>query len=44
MIVGEKEQAENTVSVRRGAADVGSMTTEGLVNYIQEAIREDLAQ
>jgi threonyl-tRNA synthetase len=44
VIVGEKEQAENTVSVRRGAADVGSMTTEGLVKYIQEAIREELAQ
>ncbi len=44
VIVGEKEQAENTVSVRRGTADVGSMTTEGLVKYIQEAIREELAQ
>ena len=44
VIVGEKEAAEGTVSVRRGAADVGSMTTDGLVKYIQEAIREELAQ
>ena len=44
VIVGEKEEAEGTVSVRKGAVDVGSMTTDGFVKYVQEAVREELAQ
>ena len=43
-IVGEKEQAEGTVSVRRGAADAGSMTIDGLIGYIRDAVRDELAQ
>jgi threonyl-tRNA synthetase len=44
VIVGEKEQADETVSVRRGAVEVGTMSIQGLVNYVQEAVREELAQ
>ena len=44
VIVGEKEQADETVSVRRGAVEVGTMSIQDLVNYVQEAVREELAQ
>ena len=44
VIVGEKEQADETVSVRRGAEEVGTMSIQDLVNYVQEAVREELAQ
>ena len=44
VIVGEKEVADGTVSVRRGAVDQGSMTVEGLVEYIRNSVREELAQ
>ena len=44
VIVGEKEQADETVSVRRGAVDQGSMSVQGLVEYIREAIAQELAQ
>ena len=43
-IVGEKEVAEGTVSVRHNAVDQGSMTVEGLVSYIAAAVKEELAQ
>ena len=44
VIVGEKEAADGTVSVRRDAVDQGSMTVEGLVQYIRAAVAEELAQ
>ncbi|MBQ0077793.1 MAG: threonine--tRNA ligase, partial [Bacteroidales bacterium] len=43
VIVGEKEVAEGTVSVRREGVDAGSMTVEQFVNYINTAIAEELA-
>ena len=43
-IVGEKEVAEGTVSVRHNAVDQGSMTVEGLVDYIAASVKEELAQ
>ena len=43
-IVGEKEVAEGTVSVRHNAVDQGSMTVEGLVGYIAAAVKAELAQ
>ena len=43
-IVGEKEVAEGTVSVRHNAVDQGFMTVEGLVDYIAAAVKEELAQ
>ena len=43
-IVGEKEVAEGTVSVRHNAVDQGSMTVEGLASYIAAAVKEELAQ
>ena len=44
VIVGEKEVAESTVSVRKGTEDLGSMTVEGLVEYVREAVRGELAR
>ncbi|MCQ2175863.1 MAG: threonine--tRNA ligase [Bacteroidales bacterium] len=43
VIVGEKEVAEGTVSVRREGVDQGSMTVEGFIEYINKAIAEELA-
>jgi len=43
-IVGEKEVAEGTVSVRHNAVDQGSMTVQGLADYIAAAVKEELAQ
>ena len=43
VIVGEKEVAENTVSVRKDAVDQGSMTLDGLVEYIRGIVRTELA-
>jgi threonyl-tRNA synthetase len=42
-IVGEKEAAEGTVSVRREGVDQGSMTAEQFVQYINAATAEELA-
>ena len=42
-IVGEKEAAEGTVSVRREGVDQGSMTAEQFVEYIKAATAEELA-
>ena len=44
VIVGEKEQAEESVSVRRGAEDQGSMSVPGFVEYVRKAVAEELAQ
>jgi len=39
LIVGEKEVAENRVSVRRqGEGDAGSMTLEEFRNYFEELL------
>ncbi len=44
LIVGEKEEAENMVSVRKqGDGDVGSMSTESFANLINKEIEEKLA-
>jgi len=40
----EKEQAEETVSVRRGAEDQGSMSVPAFVDYVRKAVAEELAQ
>ena len=42
-IVGEKEVAEGTVSVRRDGVDQGAMTVERFVEYIKAAIAEELS-
>lgn len=43
LIVGEKEEAEGTVSVRRhGTGDLGSMTIDEFVNIINKEINEAL--
>ena len=44
IIVGEKEQAGETVSVRRGAEDQGSMSVPQFVEYVRNAVAEELAQ
>lgn len=44
LIVGEKEQAENSVSVRRHKeGDLGMMPTSDFVNHLQAKITEELA-
>ena len=43
VIVGEKEVADGTVSVRREGVDQGSMTIDKFVEYINSAIAEELA-
>ena len=43
-IVGEKEAAEGTVSVRREGVTVGTMAANEFVNYIKAAVAEELAQ
>ena len=43
LIVGEKEQAENTVSVRKqGGEDLGSMSVEAFVAYVNAEIEKQL--
>ena len=44
VIVGEKEQAEESVSVRRGAEDQGSMSVPQFVEYVHKAVADELAQ
>ena len=44
VIVGEKEQAEESVSVRRGAEDQGSMSVSQFVDYVRQAVADELAQ
>ncbi|MCR5245419.1 MAG: threonine--tRNA ligase [Bacteroidales bacterium] len=43
VIVGEKEAADGTVSVRREGANVGTMAAEDFVKYVKSAIAEELA-
>ena len=43
VIVGEKEQSEGTVSVRREGVDQGSMTVENFVEYVKTAVAEELS-
>ncbi len=43
VIVGEKEQTDGTVSIRREGADQGSMTVEKFIEYINSAIAEELS-
>lgn len=45
LIVGEKEQAEGRVSVRRkGEGDLGSMTIEEFINYAKTEINKNIPQ
>ena len=41
-IVGEKEAADGTVSVRREGVNVGTMAAQDFVKYIEAAIAEEL--
>ncbi|MBQ3722516.1 MAG: threonine--tRNA ligase [Bacteroidales bacterium] len=43
VIVGEKEVAEGTVSVRRNGADAGSMSVDAFVEYFKAAVAEELS-
>lgn len=44
LIVGEKEEKENTVSVRKhGEGDLGSMSTNVFIASVQEEINRSLA-
>ena len=43
VIVGEKEVAEGTVSVRRDGADAGSMSVDAFVEYFKAAVAEELS-
>ena len=43
VIVGEKEVAESTVSVRKDGKDEGSMTVEGLVEFVRGIVRGELS-
>ena len=42
-VVGEKEAADGTVSVRREGVNAGTMAAEEFVKYIKSAIAEELA-
>ncbi|MBQ6578635.1 MAG: threonine--tRNA ligase [Bacteroidales bacterium] len=42
-IVGEKEQADGTVSVRREGVDQGTMTIDAFIEYLNTAIAEELS-
>ena len=43
IIVGEKEQSEGTVSVRKhGTGDIGTFTIEGFIEFIQKEISSTL--
>jgi threonyl-tRNA synthetase len=44
LIVGEKEQGENTISVRKqGDGDMGSMTINGFAEYLKNEINKQLS-
>ncbi len=43
LVVGEKEQAENAVSIRKkGEGDLGSMAVSDFVNYFKELVNKEL--
>ena len=44
VIVGEKEVADGTVSVRREGVDQGSMTVSDFIKYMDAAVAEELKQ
>ena len=45
LIVGENEEKEGTVSVRkRGGEDLGSMSVEAFANLIHEEINKSIKQ
>ncbi|HQQ93088.1 MAG TPA: threonine--tRNA ligase [Bacteroidia bacterium] len=45
VIVGEKEEAENTLSIRaRGKGDLGSFSVDDFVKYIRQMIESDFNQ
>ncbi len=45
VIVGEKEQAEKKISVRRhGEGDIGTFTPEGFVQYFKKIIAASLGK
>ena len=43
VVVGEKEEADGTVSVRREGVNVGTMSAEDFVKYVKSAIAEELS-
>ncbi len=43
VVVGEKEEADGTVSVRREGVNVGSMSAEDFVKYVKSAVAEELS-
>ena len=43
VVVGEKEEADGTVSVRREGVNVGTMSAEEFVKYVKSAVAEELA-
>ncbi len=43
VVVGEKEEADGTVSVRREGVNVGTMSAEDFVKYVKSAVAEELA-
>ena len=43
VVVGEKEEADGTVSVRREGVNVGTQSVEDFVKYVKSAIAEELA-
>ena len=43
LIIGEKEQGDNTVTVRKqGGEDLGAMTVEAFINYVNAEIAQQL--
>jgi threonyl-tRNA synthetase len=43
LIIGEKEQADNTVTVRKqGGEDLGAMSVEAFVAYVNAEIENQL--
>jgi len=43
VIIGEKEVADGTVSVRRGGEDAGTMKVDGFISWIKAEIAKELA-
>jgi threonyl-tRNA synthetase len=45
LIVGEKEEADGSISVRKqGEGDLGSMSTESFANHVNQIIQEQLSR
>jgi threonyl-tRNA synthetase len=43
LIIGEKEQSDNTVTIRKqGGEDLGAMTVSALIEYINQEIDKQL--